>query len=89
MAAQAQKIWLCLEHSPPTGCNQWSEYDAALIPAADVPTINQFLSVLGDALYNPTPEAVAYVFAWGMGAVLTMWALGFAVGTVRSVIGKL
>lgn len=36
-----------------------------------------------------TPEAVASVFAFGFGAVLSMWALGFVVGAVIAVIRKL
>lgn len=88
MSAQAQKLFLCLDYNPLIGCTDWAEYDAALIPAADVPTINQFLSVLGDSIYNPTPESILYVFTWGMGAVLFSWSIGYAVGVAVKAIRR-
>lgn len=35
-----------------------------------------------------TPEAILYCMTWGMGVVLFMWSLGFAVGAAISVIRK-
>lgn len=37
---------------------------------------------------GPTDEAaeVLYLYSWGMGAVLSMWAIGYAVGIAVSVI---
>lgn len=88
MAAESQTIWLCV-NTDRDGCTSWVQYDAALLPASDVPALNQFLVVLGDALYNPTPEAVAYVFAWGAAAVLGFWAIGIATGAALRVLRKL
>ena len=33
-----------------------------------------------------TPENILYVYAWGMGAILLPWSLGFAVGAAKKVI---
>ncbi len=35
-----------------------------------------------------TPENIIYVYSWGAGAILSMWALGFVVGVAKSVINK-
>lgn len=35
-----------------------------------------------------TPESVAYVFAWGFGAVILAWGLGWGIGVVKRAIGK-
>jgi len=36
-----------------------------------------------------TPTSVLYVYTWGLGAVLALWALGFAVGSAVTVLRKL
>lgn len=90
MSATAQIVYYCASVDP-TGstCTQWVQAQLAMIPGSDVPTINQFLSVLGDALYNPTPADIAYVFSWGFGAVIFMWSFGFAVGVVTRLLRSL
>ena len=35
------------------------------------------------------PDTILYVFSWGMGAVLSMGALGYAVGSAVTLIKKL
>jgi hypothetical protein len=35
------------------------------------------------------PATILYVYTWGMGAVLLIWSLGFAVGAAVSAIKKL
>jgi len=35
------------------------------------------------------PIQIAYVFSWGMGAVLSMWALGYATGVAVQLIKKI
>jgi hypothetical protein len=35
-----------------------------------------------------TPDNVLYVFTWGMGAVLAMWALGYSVGIATGLIRR-
>lgn len=40
-------------------------------------------------LLGITPEAILYVYSWGMGAVLMMWSLGYAIGAAITGIKKL
>lgn len=35
-----------------------------------------------------TPADLLYTFTWGAGAVLSLWALGYAVGAAIAAIGK-
>lgn len=41
------------------------------------------------ALIGIDPETIAYVFAWGFSAVVSIWAIGFAVGVAITLIRKL
>lgn len=34
-------------------------------------------------------ESILYVYSWGMGAVLSSWAIGYATGIVKEVIKAL
>lgn len=38
------------------------------------------------SVYGVDEETILYVYAWGMGAVLSMWALGFALGCALKAI---
>ena len=88
MSATAEIIFHCTQLDALNNCATWEQMQVAVIPAEHVPTLNQFLAVLGDALYNPTPEAVLYFFSWGMGAVLLSWSLGYAVGVAKHLIQR-
>jgi hypothetical protein len=35
------------------------------------------------------PASIAYAFAWGLGSVLLIWSLGFAVGAASQAIKKI
>lgn len=35
-----------------------------------------------------TSAGIGYAFAWGLGTVLLLWALGYAIGAAKTVIGK-
>ena len=41
------------------------------------------------AQYQITATNILYVLTWGMGVVLLMWSLGYAIGVAKSVIAKL
>lgn len=83
MSATAATVYHCTQLDALNNCAQWDEIYMAVIPAEHVPTINQFLVVLGDALYNPTPAGILYVFTWGAGAILLPWSIGYAVGVAK------
>jgi hypothetical protein len=36
--------------------------------------------------FNAT--SIGYAFVWGLGAVLMLWALGYAIGAARTAVGK-
>lgn len=62
----------------------------------DADTANDLISLLdfdGSVsdfeLLGVTPEAILYVFTWGMGAVLMMWSLGYAIGAAVTALKKL
>jgi len=38
------------------------------------------------ALLDITPENILFVLSWGMGVVLFMWSLGYAIGSAVKVI---
>ena len=86
MSATAEIIYHCTQLDAQNNCALWEQMQVAIIPAEHVPTLNQFLVVLGDALYNPTPEAILYVFSWGAGAILLPWSIGYAVGVSKKSI---
>ena len=89
MSASAEIIYHCTQLDAQNNCATWEQMQVAVIPAEHVPTLNQFLVVLGDALYNPTPEAILYVFTWGFGAILFSWSLGYAVGAAIKAVRML
>ena len=41
------------------------------------------------ALIGVTAEDILYVYTWGMGVCLSMWALGYATGIALKVINAL
>lgn len=40
------------------------------------------------ALLDITPENILFVLTWGMGVVLFMWSLGYAIGAAVKLIKK-
>jgi len=54
--------------------------DAEILTASglDQTKLNNMVSI--------DPLDILYVYSWGMGAVLTMWSLGFGVGIAKTVI---
>lgn len=65
---------------------QWVELNPGGIACDGV--ITQMDTSLLDALLNVTPEAVLYVYAWGIAAVMVPWSLGYAVGVAKSAIRR-
>jgi len=57
--------------------------------AAELSSQNAIISNLTLDLIGIDPIKIAYVFSWGMGAVLSMWALGYAVGVSVNLIRKI
>lgn len=35
-----------------------------------------------------TPAELLYVFSWGAGAVLSLWAIGYAIGAASTALSK-
>lgn len=62
----------------------------------DPETASNLLSLIDDSggsvlieLLGITPSSILYIYTWGMGAVLMMWALGYAVGAAKKGINLL
>lgn len=53
---------------------QWIEWETLFMQSMDF------------AAVGIDPATILYVFAWGAGAVLSMWAIGYAVGVATRVI---
>jgi len=43
---------------------------------------------LDPALLGITPQGVLKAYAWGLGAVLTMWLIGYGIGLATGLIRK-
>jgi len=43
---------------------------------------------LNPALLGITPQGVLKVYSWGLGAVLTMWLIGYGIGLATGLIRK-
>lgn len=57
--------------------------------AAEVRAHAETLSSLTLETIGIDPVQILYVFSWGSGAVLSLWALGYAVGTAVQMIRKI
>lgn len=44
--------------------------------------------MLDPGLLGITPQGVLKVYSWGLGAVLTMWLIGYGIGLVTGLIRK-
>ena len=60
----------------PTGASVWTPLDTVALNLFDA----QALGI--------DPATILYVYTWGAGAVLSLWALGYAIGAAKAVIKK-
>jgi hypothetical protein len=54
--------------------------------AAEYNAFNTGLSTAYLTLIGVDPESILYVFTWGMGAVLSIWSVGYVAGIVVNLI---
>jgi type III secretory pathway component EscT len=47
-----------------------------------------FAESIDFAALGITPAEILIGFTWGLGAVLSLWAIGFAIGAARTALGK-
>jgi hypothetical protein len=65
-------------------CDNWVEVDiTSLTGPSTAEDFAQFAELIGI-----TPENILYVFTWGMGAVLSVWAIGYAIGVAAQTIRR-
>lgn len=65
---------------------------ACSVAATPCPVESQTWVALSDTVdwtaLGVTAADILYVFSWGSGSVLALWAIGYAVGAACSAIGK-
>lgn len=72
---------LTVVNGNPTCTGTWSVVDY-------IPNVTPF-SAADLAIMGIDAPTILYVYTWGMGAVLSIWALGFAVGAGLTLIRKI
>lgn len=81
---QASGQW-AYKSSTVNGSGVITQQYSALLPTPQFTTCT-----VGDlSMYDINPANILYVTSWGMGVILMMWALGYAVASAVKVINKL
>jgi hypothetical protein len=75
---------LALNGQTETACTAYLLQTAAEVNASASTISSLTLETIGI-----NPVSIAYVFAWGLGSVLLIWSLGFAVGAAVKSIKKI
>lgn len=57
-----------------------------VVDATSCPFVVSSFGEIDPAALGVTAGSIAYVYAWGVGAVLALWVIGYAVGVAVRVI---